>query len=176
MLHKSRESLLAVTKGILHLPLPANIGLCTPRAHEHSVLHYSNQRVEEIAVGALCVPLVRLGVTELVTRGDECTQECLVFRIRADEQIPKPGAGNPIGSVMPVHLGHRIVALGQVCPVVRTADLLVYVPGGIDRMIKLEAPNALRAVVDEGAVAFLALAKPSRELVWRHAGVGSPIA
>ena len=74
-------------------------------------------------------------------------------------QVDEPGADHVPGGGEAVHPGHRVVALGQDAGLVDPVHELLFGQPDRDGGDELEAGHALRALLDERAVALFALAQ-----------------
>src|SRR3989454_10919639 len=62
-----------------------------------------------------------------------------------------------LGRRVAVHLGHRVVTLGEVAVPVEVLDLLRFGLVDRERLVELEAPDAFGGLRDEGPIALFGL-------------------
>jgi hypothetical protein len=82
-----------------------------------------------------------------------------VVRIGGREQVLEPRPDERLGTREPVHPGHRVVALGEPRMAIDVLDLRLVRQAHVERLLQLDPPHALGALLDERAVALLAPAQ-----------------
>jgi hypothetical protein len=165
---RAEERLRGVDEGAqlrLGAPPLGHVALRAPDAREAAALDRAGEAVDEEARAALAVDLDRLGLGERVAGADEGAQVLDVLRVFADEEVAEARAAHLVGGGEAVHARGGVVALGEVAVAIEEFDLLVLRERGGDGLLELEAPDALGAVGDEGAVALLAGAQGAQQLV-----------
>ena len=80
---------------------------------QQPTLEDADEVVEEVALPAVDIPLVRFGLDQAVSLADELAEKVEIVRIGTREEIAEPGAGKIGCMLQPVHSRHGIVALGQ---------------------------------------------------------------
>ena len=103
------------------------------------------------------VALVGLDVGEPVPGAQERPEHFHVVRIGSDQQVAEPGAAELLGRRVAVHLGHRVVALGEVAVPVEVLDLLRFGLVDRERLVELDPPDAFGGLGDESPIALLGL-------------------
>src|SRR5215212_9347172 len=113
----------------------------------------------------MTVALLRLSVGQPVAGAGERSQVFDILWDRGGEEVAEPGAHYLFRPHIAIHPGHCVVALGEVAAAVEARYLLIGCQARRDRLLKFEAPDALRGLFDEAPVALLALPKPSLPLL-----------
>jgi hypothetical protein len=138
-----------------------HIALNPPGSHQFSILHRPHEVVHEVLGFARAIDFIRQRLAQSIAAADECHQEFQVARIRFRQHVPQPRSDQPRRRLLAVHPRHRVIAFGEVSVLVKKLDLLLLRQLGVDRLIQLESPDALGALLDEPAIALLA----SRQLI-----------
>jgi hypothetical protein len=157
----SQELLGAPAQLLLQPLLLGDVELRAPAAHETAAFDHAHEVVQEDLGIALGVHLVGLGTGQPVAGLDEGAQILDVVGVLPGKELAQAGAQDLLLGVEPVHAGHDAVALGEHAMPEEAVDLLVLGEAGRDGLLELEAPDPLRALLDESPVTLLALAQGS---------------
>src|SRR5215212_5832428 len=122
----------------------------------------------------MTVDLLRLSAGQPVAGADERSQVFNVLWDRGREEVAEPGAHQFFRPRVAVHLGHCVVALGEVAVVVQALYLLIRRQARRDGLLEFEAPDTLRGLFDEAPVTLLALPKPSLPLLQLFSALRNP--
>src|SRR5918998_617350 len=141
---------------LLGLLLLRDVPLGAPDPHQQPVLDDTGHVVEDHPLVAVPAGLPGLAVFDPVPGPHRGPQELDVVRVRAGQQVADPGADEVGGALETVHLGHRVVALGEVGVAVEVLQLLPLRQVGRHRRLQLEAPDPLGALIYKSPVALLA--------------------
>jgi hypothetical protein len=152
--HQGAIALLARRQRRLDLLARGDVALRAPGADQASVADDADHVVEEVAALAVPAQLVRLGVGDPVAPVNEGAQILEVGGVGPGEQLAERRADDLARALHAVHPGHRVVALGEIGVGVDQVDLLVGREADVDRCPDLAAPDALRGLLDEGAIAL----------------------
>src|SRR6266545_2887541 len=119
-----------------------DVALRAPGALHHAVLHDPHEVVQERLGLAVRGPLVGLDVRQSVAGAREGAQHFFVVGVGPDEQVAEPRADELLRRRETVHLGHRVIALGEVAVPVEVLDLLRLGQVDGERLVELQAPDA----------------------------------